>query len=297
MGLEIKDVCKNFGIKEAVKHLNLSIDKPGVYGLLGTNGAGKTTTIRMILGIIKKTSGAITWNGKEVKRENVNFGYMPEERGLYPKTEIFNQLMYFAKLKGMKVKEATEAIDYWLKRLDMVEYKSILAEKLSKGNQQKIQFIIAVMNNPELIVLDEPFSGLDPVNTEMLSEVMKELIAQGKYVIMSSHQMNSIEEFCTDLTILNRGNTVLQGNLEKIKQSYPSEKLEVISSKNIDELLKEQNLEVIQNTENHYLIKIKTENQGYDLFKKLADSNINVTKFEFKKPTLNEIFIEKVGAM
>ena len=297
MGLEIKDVCKNFGIKEAVKHLNLSIDKPGVYGLLGTNGAGKTTTIRMILGIIKKTSGTITWNGKEVKRENVNFGYMPEERGLYPKTEIFNQLMYFAKLKGMKVKEATEAIDYWLKRLDMVEYKSILAEKLSKGNQQKIQFIIAVMNNPELIVLDEPFSGLDPVNTEMLSEVMKELIAQGKYVIMSSHQMNSIEEFCTDLTILNRGNIVLQGNLEKIKQSYPSEKLEVISSKNIDELLKEQNLEVIQNTENHYLIKIKTENQGYDLFKKLADSNINVTKFEFKKPTLNEIFIEKVGAM
>ena len=227
----------------------------------------------------------------------MNFGYMPEERGLYPKTEIFNQLMYFAKLKGMKVKEAAEAIDYWLKRLDMVEYKNMLAEKLSKGNQQKIQFIIAVMNNPELIVLDEPFSGLDPVNTEMLSEVMKELIAQGKYIIMSSHQMNSIEEFCTNLTILNRGNTVLQGNLEKIKQSYPSEKLEVISSKNIDELLKEQNLEVIQNTENHYLIKIKTENQGYDLFKKLADSNINVTKFEFKKPTLNEIFIEKVGAM
>ncbi len=297
MGLEIKDVCKNFGTKEAVKHLNLSIDKPGVYGLLGTNGAGKTTTIRMILGIIKKTSETITWNGKEVKRENVNFGYMPEERGLYPKTEIFNQLMYFAKLKGMKVKEAAEAIDYWLKRLDMVEYKNMLAEKLSKGNQQKIQFIIAVMNNPELIVLDEPFSGLDPVNTEMLSEVMKELIAQGKYIIMSSHQMNSIEEFCTNLTILNRGNTVLQGNLEKIKQSYPSEKLEVISSKNIDELLKEQNLEVIQNTENHYLIKIKTENQGYDLFKKLADSNINVTKFEFKKPTLNEIFIEKVGAM
>ena len=297
MGLEIKDVCKNFGTKEAVKHLNLSIDKPGVYGLLGTNGAGKTTTIRMILGIIKKTSGTITWNGKEVTRENVNFGYMPEERGLYPKTEIFNQLMYFAKLKGMKVKEATEAIDYWLKRLDMVEYKNMLAEKLSKGNQQKIQFIIAVMNNPELIVLDEPFSGLDPVNTEMLSEVMKELIAQGKYIIMSSHQMNSIEEFCTNLTILNRGNTVLQGNLEEIKQSYPSEKLEVISSKNIDELLKEQNLEVIQNNDNHYLIKIKTENQGYDLFKKLADNNINVTKFEFKKPTLNEIFIEKVGAM
>ena len=156
MGLELKDVCKNFGTKEAVKKLNITIDKPGVYGLLGTNGAGKTTTIRMILGIIKKTSGTISWNGKEVKRENVNFGYMPEERGVYPKTKIYDQLMYFARLKGMKQKEANEAIDYWLKRLDMEEYRDMLAEKLSKGNQQKIQFIISVMNDPELIVLDEP---------------------------------------------------------------------------------------------------------------------------------------------
>ena len=136
MGLELKDVCKSFGTKEAVKHLSLTIDKPGVYGLLGTNGAGKTTTIRMILGIIKRTSGTITWNGKEVTRENVNFGYMPEERGVYPKTKIFDQLMYFARLKGMKVKDATEAIDYWLKRLDMEEYRNMLAEKLSKGNKK-----------------------------------------------------------------------------------------------------------------------------------------------------------------
>ena len=207
MGLELVDVCKNFGTKKAVKNLNISIDKPGVYGLLGTNGAGKTTTIRMILGIIKKTSGKITWNGKEVTRKNVNFGYMPEERGVYPKTKIYDQLMYFARLKGQKVAEANNAIDYWLKRLKMEEYKNVLAEKLSKGNQQKIQFIISVMNDPELIVLDEPFSGLDPVNTEILSEVMKELIKKGKYIIMSSHQMASIEEFCTDLTILNRGNT------------------------------------------------------------------------------------------
>ena len=218
MGLELKDVCKNFGTKEAVKQLNISIDKPGVYGLLGTNGAGKTTTIRMILGIIKKTSGTITWNGKEVKRENVNFGYMPEERGVYPKTKIYDQLMYFARLKGMKQKDADKAIDYWLKRLDMEEYRNMLAEKLSKGNQQKIQFIISVMNDPELIVLDEPFSGLDPVNTETLKEVMKELIKENKYIIMSSHQMASVEEFCTDLTILNRGKTVLQLSLIHISE-------------------------------------------------------------------------------
>ena len=296
MGLELVDVCKNFGTKKAVKNLNISIDKPGVYGLLGTNGAGKTTTIRMILGIIKKTSGKITWNGKEVTRENVNFGYLPEERGVYPKTKIYDQLMYFARLKGQKVAEANNAIDYWLKRLKMEEYKNVLAEKLSKGNQQKIQFIISVMNDPELIVLDEPFSGLDPVNTEILSEVMKELIKKGKYIIMSSHQMASIEEFCTDLTILNRGNTVLQGNLEKIKNSYPSEKLEVISEHNIDDLLKQFNLEILENKDNHYLIKMKEEKQGYELFKKLANDDIKINKFELKKPTLAEIFIEKVGA-
>lgn len=296
MGLELKDVCKSFGTKEAVKHLSLTIDKPGVYGLLGTNGAGKTTTIRMILGIIKRTSGTITWNGKEVTRENVNFGYMPEERGVYPKTKIFDQLMYFARLKGMKVKEATEAIDYWLKRLDMEEYRNMLAEKLSKGNQQKIQFIIAVMNNPELIVLDEPFSGLDPVNTEMLSKVVEELVNKNKYIIMSSHQMSSIEEFCSNLTILNRGNTVLQGNLEEIKESYPSEKIEIISKDNIEDIIKNQGLEILENRENHYLVRIKEQTEGQNLFKKLAENNINLSKFEFKKPTLNEIFIEKVGA-
>ena len=296
MGLELKDVCKSFGIKEAVKHLSLTIDKPGVYGLLGTNGAGKTTTIRMILGIIKRTSGTITWNGKEVTRENVNFGYMPEERGVYPKTKIFDQLMYFARLKGMKVKEATEAIDYWLKRLDMEEYRNMLAEKLSKGNQQKIQFIIAVMNDPELIVLDEPFSGLDPVNTEMLSKVVEELVSKNKYIIMSSHQMSSIEEFCSNLTILNRGNTVLQGNLEEIKESYTSEKIEIISKDNIEDIIKNQGLEILENRENHYLVRIKEQTEGQNLFKKLAENNINLSKFEFKKPTLNEIFIEKVGA-
>ena len=294
-GLELKNVCKNFGTKEAVKNLSLNIDKPGVYGLLGTNGAGKTTTIRMILGIIKKTSGTITWNEKEITRESVNFGYMPEERGLYPKTKVFDQLMYFSKLKGMRVEEAKKAIDYWLKRLEMEEYRDMLAEKLSKGNQQKIQFIISVMNNPELIVLDEPFSGLDPVNTQILKEVMFELIKDNKYIIMSSHQMTTIEEFCTDLTILNRGETVLQGNLEQIKNSYPSEKLEIVSKENLTDIIKGQDMEILENKGNHYLVKLKEESQAQYLFKQIANSNIEINKFELKKPTLNDIFIEKVG--
>jgi len=295
MGLELTDVCKNFGTKEAVKHLNIKIDKPGVYGLLGTNGAGKTTTIRMILGIIKKTSGKITWNGKEVTRENVNFGYMPEERGVYPKTKIFEQLIYFARLKGMSKPDAEKSINYWLERLQMQEYKDVLAEKLSKGNQQKIQFIIAVMNDPELIVLDEPFSGLDPVNTELLKDVMKELIKKNKYIIMSSHQMTSIEEFCTDLTILNKGNVVLQGNLEKIKNGYISDKLEVITGTDITQEIKDLSMELMENRDNHYLIKIKTEEQSKELLKILINKDIKINKFELKKPTLNEIFIERVG--
>ena len=210
MGLKIENVSKRYGEKVAVDNISLEMNEPGVFGLLGTNGAGKTTTIRMLLGILKKDSGEITWNGKEVKRKNVNFGYLPEERGIYPKVKIFDQLVYFAELKGMKKQQAKEEINYWMGRLKVEEYKEMLAEKLSKGNQQKIQFITAILNNPELIVLDEPFSGLDPVNTELLKDVILELVKKGKYIIMSSHQMSSIEEFCSDVVIINRGKTVLK---------------------------------------------------------------------------------------
>lgn len=160
MSLILKNVSKTFVGKQAVDNISLSLEKPGVFGLLGTNGAGKTTTIRMLLGIIKKDSGEITWKGKAVDRKSVNFGYLPEERGVYPKTKIFDQLMYFAELKGMKKQEATESINRWAKELKVEEYLQMPAEKLSKGNQQKIQFMTAVIHNPELVVLDEPFSGL-----------------------------------------------------------------------------------------------------------------------------------------
>ena len=296
MGLEVKEVNKNFGTKHAVDNISFTIDKPGAFGLLGTNGAGKTTTIRMILGIIKKDSGIINWNGEEVKRENVNFGYLPEERGIYPKTKIYDQLMYFAKLKGMNKLEADKSIKYWLKRLQLEEYTNMPAEKLSKGNQQKVQFITAVMHDPELIVLDEPFSGLDPINTELLKDIMIELINKNKYIIMSSHQMSSIEEFCTDLIILNRGKTVVKGNLSKIKNSYKANKLEIESLEKIDDLIKELGLSVIFAKDNVYEICIKDEEEGNKLYNLLASNNIKINKFEIKKPSLHDIFIEKVGA-
>lgn len=295
MGLKLENVSKKFVGKQAVDNISFEVNKPGVFGLLGTNGAGKTTTIRMLLGIIKKDSGEITWNGKMVERKSVNFGYLPEERGVYPKKKIYDQLMYFAKLKGMSQKDADEAIKKWAKVLKVEEYIPMTAEKLSKGNQQKIQFMTAIIHNPELIVLDEPFSGLDPVNTEILKNIMIDLVKEGKYIIMSSHQMASIEEFCTDILILNKGKTVLKGNLKEIKESYKANRLELSTNKNIDEYIKEFNMKIEFAKNNEYSIKIDNEENAHKLLEKLINDNIKIDKFEIKKPTLNDIFIEKVG--
>ncbi len=295
MGLKLENVSKKFVGKQAVDNISFEVDKPGVFGLLGTNGAGKTTTIRMLLGIIKKDTGEITWNGKKVERKSVNFGYLPEERGVYPKTKIYDQLMYFAKLKGMNQKDADAAIKKWAKVLKVEEYIPMPAEKLSKGNQQKIQFMTAIIHDPELIVLDEPFSGLDPVNSEILKNVIIDLVKEGKYIIMSSHQMTSIEEFCTDILILNKGRTVLKGNLKEIKEGYKANRLELSTDKNIDEYIKEFGMEIEFSKNNEYSIKIDSEEKAHQLLERLVTNHVEVDKFEIKKPTLNDIFIEKVG--
>lgn len=295
MGLVLKNVSKTFVGKRAVDNISFELNKPGVFGLLGTNGAGKTTTIRMLLGIIKKDSGEITWNGKVVDRKSVNFGYLPEERGVYPKTKIYNQLMYFAELKGMKKGEADEAIKNWAKKLKVEEYLDKPAEKLSKGNQQKIQFMTAVIHNPELLVLDEPFSGLDPVNTELLKNIIINLVKEGKYIIMSAHQMSTIEEFCSDILILNKGKTVIKGNLKEIKDTYPANRVQIETNENIETDIKKLGFE-IENIKNYsYTVKIFDEQKAHELLKELVIKGITINKFEIMKPTLNDIFIEKVG--
>ena len=295
MGLVLKNVSKTFVGKRAVDNISFELNKPGVFGLLGTNGAGKTTTIRMLLGIIKKDSGEITWNGKAVDRKSVNFGYLPEERGVYPKTKIYNQLMYFAELKGMKKEEADEAIKNWAKKLKVEEYLDKTAEKLSKGNQQKIQFMTAVIHNPELLVLDEPFSGLDPVNTELLKNIIINLVKEGKYIIMSAHQMSTIEEFCSDILILNKGKTVIKGNLKEIKDTYPANRVQIETNENIETDIKKLGFE-IENIKNYsYTVKIFDEQKAHELLKELVVKGITINKFEIMKPTLNDIFIEKVG--
>ena len=295
MSLILKNVSKTFVGKQAVDNISFILEKPGVFGLLGTNGAGKTTTIRMLLGIIKKDSGEITWKGKEVDRKYVRFGYLPEERGVYPKTKIIDQLMYFAELKGMNKEEAIKSINKWAKELKVEDYMQMPAEKLSKGNQQKIQFMTAIIHDPELVVLDEPFSGLDPVNTEILKNIIIDLIKNGKYVIMSAHQMATIEEFCSDILILNKGKTVLQGNLKEIKETYPANRVEIDTKQDIKNYIKDFGLEIETETNNNYIIKISDEEKAHKLLNKLIMDGINVDKFEIKKPTLNDIFIEKVG--
>lgn len=295
MGLIVENVSKSFGEKLVVNNINFELKEPGVYGLLGTNGAGKTTTIRMILNIVKKDSGAIKWNSKPTAAQITNFGYLPEERGLYPKVKVIEQLMYFARLRGITHEKAKKDIEYWLERLEASEYTNMLAEKLSKGNQQKIQFIASIIHDPELIFLDEPFSGLDPVNTDLFKGVIYELIDKKKYIIMSSHQMTTVEEFCKDILILKNGDTVLSGNLKDIKHSYGRNNLIVNCEGNIVELAAEEGITSFKQNATGYEFKISNEEQAYRLLEKILVKRLMLDKFEIREPSLHEIFIEKVG--
>lgn len=294
MSLVLEHVSKNFAGHQAVQDLSLTLDQPAIFGLLGTNGAGKTTTIRMILGIITKDQGKITWNNQPVTRKSVNFGYLPEERGIYPKIKTCDQLAYFAKLKGMDQASAAESINHWAKRLKVEEYLNLPAEKLSKGNQQKIQFIAAILHDPDLIILDEPFSGLDPVNTELLKNVIIDLSKKGKHIIMSTHQMSVIEEFCTSVLILNRGKTVLQGNLREIKSHYPANRLIISADEDITKFLNAAKLKIEFNKNLQYTVRIPNETAAHQLLRDLIQQNVTINEFIIQKPTLNDIFIEKV---
>lgn len=295
MALMVEGLVKNYGDKRVVNNLSFSIDKPGVFGLLGTNGAGKTTTIRMMLGMLKRDGGTVTWNGKQFNTKTVPIGYLAEERGIYSKFTVLDQLIYFGELKGMNRKDAIKSIDFWLDRLEATEYKNKRAEQLSKGNQQKIQFIAALISNPDILILDEPLSGLDPVNTDLFKEVIKEEIARGKYIIMSSHQMSTIEEFCENLVILNKGNTVLKGNLNEIKRSYGRNHLILKCEGDVEDLIKASNMKVLNDNLDYKELLVTSEEDATNLLKAIIQKGIQIIRFELREPTLHEIFIEKVG--
>ena len=318
MSLVVKNLKKSYGDKVVVDNLSFEMPGPGVYALLGTNGAGKTTAIRMILDMLARDNGEVLWNGKPLSTANCNIGYLAEERGLYPKYSLMDQLLYFAELRGVPKDEAKERIKYWAKRLEAEEYlyppapkaealgekkkksktkafKPKLADQLSKGNQQKIQFMIALISNPDLIVLDEPLSGLDPVNTDLFKGIIREQIAAGKYLIMSSHQMATVEEFCTDITILDRSKVVLQGNLNDIKKSYGRVNLNLKTEQDARHLIEEAGVTILTEKEREYQLKVAGEEQANKLLAKLIEAGISVITFDLREPSLHEIFVEKVG--
>lgn len=313
MSLVVRNLWKKYGDRTVVDHLSFEMTKPGVYALLGTNGAGKTTSIRMMLGMLSRDGGEVLWNDRPLSTETCNVGYLAEERGLYPKYTLMDQLIYFAGLRGVPAADAKKRIRHWAERLDIIEYlypqevsggsarrrkKRIApkkADQLSKGNQQKIQMIAALLSDPELLILDEPLSGLDPVNTDLFKEIIHEEIQKGKYLIMSDHQMSTIEEFCTDLTILDHSKTVLSGNLNEIKKSYGRVHLFLKTEQDISSFIQAADIPVISELAGEYHLKVTGEKQANELLGKLIAARIPIITFNLREPSLHEIFVSKVG--
>lgn len=295
MSLVVEHLSKKFGEKTAVEDLSFTINEPGVFAFLGTNGAGKSTSIRMILGMLSRDTGTVTWNGEPLDIMKERVGYLSEERGLYPKYNILEQMYYFASIKGMKKKDATSAIDYLFSRLKIEEYKKMKAEQLSKGNQQKVQLAAALLCNPKIIILDEPLSGLDPVNADLFKSIIREERENGKYIIMSSHQMETIEEFCEDLVLLHHGKVVLQGNLNEIKRSRGRENLTVKADKPFADIAAGCGLTLVEETPNGSSFKVPSEEAAGKMLKEMLNKDINVIKFDLREPSLHELFVEKCG--
>lgn len=296
MGLDLNKISKSFGEFTAVHPLTLTIPEYEMFGFLGGNGAGKTTTFRMILGLIDATSGSITWNGKTLNHQTSHLvGYLPEERGLYPNLKVKEQLIYLGRLRGMSKNVAENEIIKWLDRFEIPQYLNQKVEELSKGNQQKIQFISSVLHKPELLILDEPFSGLDPLNVEMIKKAIYELKELGTTIIFSSHQMSHVEEMCENLCILQKGNAVVQGNLDEIKREYGKKNLVIHANSNLEYLKDLPGVVTYKPLRNGCELQIENEEVSQLIFSKLESTQF-IKKFDLEEPTLNDIFIEKVGA-
>lgn len=343
MSLLVHDLSKKYGEKTVVDHISFEMPGPGVYALLGTNGAGKTTTIRMMLDMLEKDSGEVLWQDKPLSFTTCNIGYLAEERGLYPKYPIIDQLRYFAQLRGVPAGEIDSRIKMWAEKLQVEEYlypekaaaleaeakaaeraargqqmpeapagkaaagraafggarkkeKPRTPDTLSKGNQQKIQFMIAMISDPDLLILDEPFSGLDPVNSDILKKVVREQIDAGKYIIMSSHQMPAVEEFCTDITILHRSKAVVSGNLNDIKKSFGRVNLSLKVEQDITSYVEAIGAQILREKEFEYDIRVTGDDQANALLKALISAGVQIVRFDLRELSLHEIFVKEVGA-
>ena len=298
MELKAENIFKSFGEKEVLRDISFTAHGGAALGLLGRNGAGKTTTIRIIMGVFFPDKGKVLVDGKQINRNNIRIGYMPEERGLYPKIKICDQLVYLAQLRGMSSKDAQKACEKWLERMSMTEYKNKKLETLSKGNQQKIQLAATLMCDPQIVILDEPFSGLDPVNAMLLKDVIKEMITGGAVVLFSSHQMNYIEEFCESIAIINQGKIAVDGKITDIKRSYPRDRI-AVTSKDFEKIspfvlqkMSDDITDVKADGENTIIIKMKSPEFKSRLFSELSNQDFDIDCFKVCEPSLNDIFVQ-----
>ncbi|NIK79565.1 ABC-2 type transport system ATP-binding protein [Paenibacillus castaneae] len=293
--LKVEGIVKQYGDKTAVNGISFEVSEGEIYGLLGANGAGKTTTMRMVLGLIYPDEGQILYNGKAYSNNELrNLGYLPEERGLYPKVRVSDQLIYLGQLRGMSKKDADKNLKKWLDRFEVPEYYNKKVEELSKGNQQKIQFIASIIHSPKIVILDEAFSGLDPVNVELLKSTVKELRDTGTSILFSTHRMEHVEELCRNITILHRSNVVLKGSLKDIKKQFPKERVILNTENEITGLNQIVGVTNVVRHEYGYEVGIANEAVGGDILRH-AMGQSTITRFEIKEPTLNEIFIKTVG--
>ncbi len=302
MKLELRDIKKSFEGKEILHGISFSVEGGRALGLLGRNGAGKTTTIRIIMDVFHANSGEITLDGEKFVPDGSQVGYLPEERGLYPKKIVKDQMVYLAMLRGMNKKQALKSTEKWLAKLQVSEYTDRKLDTLSKGNQQKVQLAATLVGEPDIVILDEPFSGLDPVNSQILKDVITELINEGRIVIFSSHQMSYVEEFCEDIVIINHGEVVLSGNLDEIKTEYGAgRKVLAAANKELGELAdicrdKFGDYVQVLGVNKHEVILNMVENTDtWDFLEKLRQENIEIKTFGDYEPSLNDIFVERVG--
>lgn len=290
MLLELKNIDKSFGEKKVLKGVSFVAESGKAFGLLGRNGAGKTTSIRILMNVFPADAGEVLTDGKPIDYDKISLGYLPEERGLYPKKLIIDQLVYFAELKGMKRTDAVQSVDRWLKRLELYEYRNKRLDTLSKGNQQKIQLITALAHDPQIVILDEPFSGLDPVNAILLKDVVKEQIARGKIVLFSSHQMSYIEEFCDSIAILNAGKVVLYGDLREIKRNYVRDRL-VVRTDNPEQIKADFKDGCTVQEDGSLILRLASPNDKQTAMKHLAEK-YDIDEIKVFEPSLNDIFVE-----
>ena len=293
MILELKNIEKSFGEKKVLTGVSFKAEGGKAFGLLGRNGAGKTTSIRILMDVFPANSGEVLIDGQPIDYNKIGIGYLPEERGLYPKKIIIDQLTYFAELKGMSRKEAVKSIDYWLQRLGMTEYRNKKLETLSKGNQQKIQLITALAHDPDIIILDEPFSGLDPVNAMLLKDVVKEQISKDKIVLFSSHQMSYIEEFCDSIAILNNGVVALHGDLHDIKRDYPRDRL-VVKTETPDAIIADFGSSCTVMDNGDLMIRLGSPSEKKTTMTRLVET-YDIDEVKVFEPSLNDIFVEYAG--